>query len=84
MPDLDEKYNEFSRELNQSVSPETEPTKENVRDERSYDERLKDIFQGKIVRKDLTKKIKEGANVPVYVLEFLLVQYCSSDDPEII
>ena len=41
-------------------------------------------FDGKIVRKDLTKKIKEGANVPVYVLEFLLGQYCSSDDPEII
>lgn len=84
MPDLDEKYNEFSRELSQSVSPETEPTEENVCDERSYDERLKDVFQGKIVRKDLTKKIKEGANVPVYVLEFLLGQYCSSDDPEII
>ena len=46
MPDLDEKYNEFSRELNQSVSPETEPTEENVCDERSYDERLKDIFSG--------------------------------------
>ena len=41
-------------------------------------------FDGKIVRKDLTKKIKEGANVPVYVLEFLLGQYCSSDDPEVI
>lgn len=41
-------------------------------------------FDGKIVRKDLTKKIKEGANVPVYVLEFLLGQYCSSDDPDII
>ena len=38
----------------------------------------------KIVRKDLTKKIKEGANVPVYVLEFLLGQYCSSDDEEVI
>ena len=36
------------------------------------------------MRKDLTKKIKEGANVPVYVLEFLLGQYCSSDDDEII
>ena len=43
MPDLDEKYNKFSRELNQSVSPETEPTEENVCDERSYDERLKDV-----------------------------------------
>lgn len=41
-------------------------------------------FAGKIVRKDLTKKIKEGANVPVYVLEFLLGQYCSSDDETVI
>ena len=46
--------------------------------------KLRMYFDGKIVRKDLTKKIKEGANVPVYVLEFLLGQYCSSDDPEII
>ena len=46
--------------------------------------KLRDFFDGKIVRKDLTKSIKEGANVPVYVLEFLLGQYCSSDDPEII
>lgn len=47
-------------------------------------EKLRQNFDGKIVRKDLTKKIKEGANVPVYVLEFLLGQYCSSDDEEII
>lgn len=46
--------------------------------------KLRANFDGKIVRKDLTKKIKEGANVPVYVLEFLLGQYCSSDDPEIV
>ena len=46
--------------------------------------KLRQFFDGKIVRKDLTKLIKEGANVPVYVLEFLLGQYCSSDDPEII
>ena len=46
--------------------------------------KLRQYFDGKIVRKDLTKKIKEGANVPVYVLEFLLGQYCSTDDPEII
>ena len=46
--------------------------------------KLRQNFDGKIVRKDLTKKIKEGANVPVYVLEFLLGQYCSSDDPEVI
>ena len=46
--------------------------------------KLRENFDGKIVRKDLTKKIKEGANVPVYVLEFLLGQYCSSDDDEVI
>ena len=46
--------------------------------------KLREHFDGKIVRKDLTKKIKEGANVPVYVLEFLLGQYCSSDDEEIL
>ena len=48
------------------------------------DKKLRSFFDGKIVRKDLTKSIKEGANVPVYVLEFLLGQYCSSDDPSII
>ena len=37
-------------------------------------------FAGKVVRKDLTKLIKEGANVPVYVLEYLLGMYCASDD----
>ena len=46
--------------------------------------KLRQTFDGKIVRKDLTKKIKEGANVPVYVLEFLLGQYCCSDEDEII
>lgn len=47
-------------------------------------DKLRQNFDGKIVRKDLTKKIKEGANVPVYVLEFLLGQYCNSDDDEVI
>ena len=47
-------------------------------------DKLRQYFDGKIVRKDLTKHIKEGANVPVYVLEFLLGQYCSSDDDEVI
>ncbi len=46
--------------------------------------KLRHCFDGRIVRKDLTKKIKEGANVPVYVLEFLLGQYCSSNDEEVI
>lgn len=47
-------------------------------------DKLRQNFDGKIVRKDLTKKIKEGANVPIYVLEFLLGQYCSSDDDKVI
>lgn len=55
---------------------------ESTRDE--IKEKLRQHFDGKIVRKDLTKKIKEGANVPVYVLEFLLGQYCSSDDEKVI
>ena len=46
--------------------------------------KLRDNFDGYIVRKDLTKSIREGANVPVYVLEYLLGQYCNSDDQEII
>lgn len=46
--------------------------------------KLRVNFDGKIVRKDLTKSIKEGANVPVYVLEFLLGQYCSSEDETVI
>ena len=41
---------------------------------------LQETFAGKIVRKDLTKKIKEGANVPVYVLEYLLGMYCATDE----
>ena len=45
-------------------------------------QKLRENYEGKIVRKDLTKKIKEGANVPVYVLEFLLGQYCGMDDEE--
>ena len=48
------------------------------------DELLNHHFAGKVVRKDLTKLIKEGANVPVYVLEYLLGMYCASDDEEII
>ncbi len=48
------------------------------------DNLLNKHFSGKVVRKDLTKKIKEGANVPVYVLEYLLGQYCASTDDAII
>ena len=46
----------------------------------ALNEKLNGYFAGKVVRKDLTKKIKEGANVPVYVLEYLLGMYCATDD----
>ncbi len=61
-----------------------EPNAENSCRRDEIKEKLRQNFDGKIVRKDLTKKIKEGANDPVYVLEFLLGQYCSSDDEAII
>jgi ATP-dependent Lon protease len=50
----------------------------------SLDDLLNRHFAGKVVRKDLTKLVKEGANVPVYVLEYLLGTYCASNDEEVI
>ena len=50
--------------------------------EKGLNEKLNKYFQGRVVRKDLTQKIKEGANVPVYVLEYLLGMYCATDDEE--
>lgn len=46
----------------------------------NLDQKLNEAFAGRVVRKDLTKLIKEGANVPVYVLEYLLGMYCATDD----
>ena len=69
MPQEERKMEQFA---------EGESTREEIKN------KLRQNFDGKIVRKDLTKKIKEGANVPVYVLEFLLGQYCSSDDETVI
>lgn len=51
-------------------------------EEMPIEKKLRHFFDGKIVRKDLTKLIKEGANVPVYVLEYLLGMYCSSENDE--
>ena len=50
----------------------------------SLDDLLNEHFAGRVVRKDLTKLVKEGANVPVYVLEYLLGNYCASNDPTVI
>src|SRR5215831_11581002 len=45
------------------------------------DAKTTSIFAGKVVRKDLVRKVKVGANVPVFVLEYLLGRYCATDDP---
>jgi ATP-dependent Lon protease len=45
------------------------------------DDKLNEIFTGKVVRKDLLMQVKKGTNVPSFVLEFLLARYCASDDP---
>jgi conserved hypothetical protein/TIGR02688 family protein len=60
--------------------------RENFHDDLSEDlnTKLNDNFAGRIVRKDLTKKIKEGANVPVYVLEYLLGKYCATTEESLI
>lgn len=55
-----------------------------MQEEKDLDALLNEHFAGRVVRKDLTKLIKEGANVPVYVLEYLLGMYCASNDPEVI
>lgn len=55
-----------------------EMTEYNLEDD--LNTKLKHYFEGKIVRKDLTKRVKEGANVPVYVLEYLLGKYCSQEE----
>lgn len=46
----------------------------------ALDDKLNRVFAGKVVRKDLVRKIKVGANVPVFVLEYLLGKYCASSD----
>src|SRR5882762_339797 len=45
------------------------------------DQKATSVFAGKVVRKDLVRKVKVGANVPVFVLEYLLGKYCATDDP---
>ncbi|MBK9750785.1 MAG: protease Lon-related BREX system protein BrxL [Chloroflexi bacterium] len=45
------------------------------------DKKITSVFAGRVVRKDLVRKIKVGANVPVFVLEYLLGKYCATDDP---
>lgn len=51
-------------------------------EERDLDKKINKYFAGRVVRKDLTKSMKEGFNVPVYVLEYLLGMYCATDDDD--
>ncbi len=48
----------------------------------ALDDKVLEIFDGKVVRKDLLHRIKKGTNVPTFVLEFFLARFCASDDPE--
>ncbi|MBI4519039.1 MAG: protease Lon-related BREX system protein BrxL [Deltaproteobacteria bacterium] len=48
------------------------------------DRKANDVFGGRVVRKDLVRKVKVGANVPVFVLEYLLGKYCATDDQQAI
>jgi len=48
------------------------------------DRKVNQVFAGKVVRKDLVRRVKVGANVPVYVLEYLLGKYCAAEDPAIV
>ena len=56
------------------MSNERIPTRDGL------DDKVTQIFAGKVVRKDLVRKVKVGANVPVFVLEYLLGKYCASSD----
>jgi ATP-dependent Lon protease len=47
----------------------------------TLDRKAADVFAGKVVRKDLVRKVKVGTHVPVFVLEYLLGKYCATDDP---
>ena len=55
-----------------------------TKNDQDLDEKLNQHFSGRVVRKDLTKLMKVGHNVPVYVLEYLLGSNCASNDEDII
>jgi ATP-dependent Lon protease len=48
----------------------------------ALDDKLNEVFAGRVVRKDLVQQVKKGTNVPTFVLEFLLAKYCASNDPD--
>ncbi len=64
------------------MSSKTETAETDPFGTQDLDRLLNEVFAGRVVRKDLTTTMKQGANVPVYVLEYLLGMYCASDDDE--
>lgn len=77
----DNEQGDFIEEVEQAPAPQSERAEIRSLD---LDELMTSEFKGRVVRKDLTKQLKEGANVPVYVLEYLLGMYCSSAEDELI
>ena len=66
---IDKEFDEFIDVNNVAIATES----------LDLNQKLNKYFPGKVVRKDLTKSLREGINVPVYVLEYLLGMYCSKD-----
>lgn len=78
--DQDQQF-DTSDQIIELTPPTFEEEKAEIRS-MDLDDLMTTEFKGRIVRKDLTKQLKEGANVPVYVLEYLLGMYCSSAEDE--
>ena len=66
--------------MTEAIENEMSQTPDSENGDADLDSLLNKYFKGRVVRKDLTKLIKEGANVPVYVIEYLLCIYCAYDD----
>lgn len=83
---FDNKENDTSPQPDESPLSQEEVMTQEIKDIRDVDldALMTTEFKGRVVRKDLTKQLKEGANVPVYVLEYLLGMYCSATDDDLI
>ncbi len=83
---FDNEENDTSPQPDESPLSQEEVIAQEIKDVRDVDldALMTTEFKGRVVRKDLTKQLKEGANVPVYVLEYLLGMYCSATDDDLI
>ncbi len=69
-----------AREIVRDVYTLVETVNQETMARDALDDKVNRVFAGKVVRKDLVRKVKVGANVPVFVLEYLLGKYCASSD----